>query len=311
MFNPDRTAEIEAELKLLESHAPEEDVPASDAIPPVPPVEKPAETTVPPKEDKPEETAQEDVSKLKELVERYKQRAEKRDKDLERGLHSTLAEKKKLEEDKKALESEIAALKASKIAPDPIVDEEEDDFPEVSQRIKPVLGEVERLKLELAELRKQQEANRKRAEEEEAMAYATKHFNAVREKHPDAALFLADDSSELRLALLEWVQDKEPEYAEAATDALGKSPAFVARVLTEFKRDIGLDKKVESPSLGDLAVKPGAPAKPAPVKNEDTDVFTAEELENVSNLLYINRNKPEVLAALEKKLDRTFKSMGG
>ena len=321
MSNPDRKAEIEEQRKRLMAEAGSVDVPddaaaqTPDPQPPPATTEPPAsaaEQAEPPKAD--EAPAPESVEKLKALVDQYKSRAEKRDKDLERGLHTTLAEKKKLEEEKRALEAEIAAIKAMKTAvTDVELDDDDDDLPEVTSRIKPVLGQVESLKRELEDLKRQQQETLKRREEEESMAFATRHFNTVREKHPDAALFLADDTSELRLAFLEWTQDKEPEYAEAATDALGKSPAFVARVLTEFKRDIGLDKKVESPLLGDLAVRAGAPARPSAPNPEDTAVFTEAQLGtmNLENEMFKLRGNREAQAAFMAKVRRSIAKHGG
>ena len=313
MSNPNREAELDEQIKLLEAEA-NESVPDEAAAPEVEaPVEAPLPNDPPAKTETTEAIPPEEADRLKGLVEKYKARAEKRDKDLERGLHTAIAEKKQLEEAKKQLEAELEALRhrASTTVDEPV--DEDDDFPEVTARLKPVRSELDMLKAELAEMRKDRETFTKRQEEEAFRAAAERHFSEVSAKHKDAALFLGDDDSDGRKAFLAWAEDQEPEYYEAATNAMSKSSAFVSRVLTEFKREIGLDKKVEAPGLGDLAVKAGAPAKPAAPKPEDTEVFSAAQLNsmNLEDELFKRRNDQKAQDAFMAKVERSIAKHGG
>lgn len=313
MSNPNREAELDEQIKLLEAEA-NESVPDEAAAPEVEaPVEAPLPNDPPAEPEVKEAIPPEEADRLKGLVEKYKARAEKRDKDLERGLHTAIAEKKQLEEAKKQLEAELEALRnrVSTTVDEPI--DEDDDFPEVTARVKPIRSELDMLKAELAELRKDRETFAKRQEEEAFRSAAERHFSEVSAKHKDAALFLGDDDSDERKAFLAWAEDQEPEYYEAATNAMSKSSAFVSRVLTEFKREIGLDKKVETPGLGDLAVKAGAPAKPAAPKPEDTEVFSAAQLNsmNLEDELFKRRNDQKAQDAFMAKVERSIAKHGG
>ena len=313
MSNPNREAELDEQIKLLEAEA-NESVPDNAAAPEVEaPVEAPLPNDPPVKTETTEAIPPEEANRLKDLVEKYKARAEKRDKDLERGLHTAIAEKKQLEEAKKQLEAELEALRhrAPTTVDEPV--DEDDDFPEVTARLKPVRSELDMLKAELAEMRKDRETFTKRQEEEAFRSAAERHFSEVSAKHKDAALFLGNDDSDERKAFLAWAEDQEPEYYEAATNAMSKSSAFVSRVLTEFKREIGLDKKVETPGLGDLAVKAGAPAKPAAPKPEDTEVFSAAQLNsmNLEDELFKRRNDQKAQDAFMAKVERSIAKHGG
>ena len=313
MSNPNREAELDERIKQLEAEA-IESVPDDAATPePEPPVETPLPNDPPAEPEVKEAIPPEEADRLKGLVEKYKARAEKRDKDLERGLHTAIAEKKQLEEAKKQLEAELEALRhrVPTTVDEPV--DEDDDFPEVTARLKPVRSELDMLKAELAEMRKDRETFTKRQEEEAFRSAAERHFSEVSAKHKDAALFLGDDDSDERKAFLAWAEDQEPEYYEAATNAMSKSSAFVSRVLTEFKREIGLDKKVEAPGLGDLAVKAGAPAKPAAPKPEDTEVFSAAQLNsmNLEDELFKLRNDQKAQDAFMAKVERSIAKHGG
>ena len=313
MSNPNREAELDEQIKLLEAEA-NESVPDNAAAPEVEaPVEAPLSNDPPAKTETTEAIPPEEANRLKDLVEKYKARAEKRDKDLERGLHTAIAEKKQLEETTKQLQAELEALRASRTTAPVAEVDEEDNFPEVTSRVKPVINQLEMLKAELAELRQDREALTKQREEELFQAQAARHFAEVTSKHPDANLFLGDDASEYRQAYLVWAEEQEPEYYEAATNPLSKSSKFVARTITEFKREIGMDKKVETPGLGDIAVKAGAPAKPAPPKPEETDTFSPAQLNsmNLEDELFKRRNDQTAQDAFMAKVERSIAKHGG
>ena len=313
MSNPNREAELDEQIKLLEAEA-NEGVPDNAAAPEVEaPVEAPLSNDPPAKTEATEAIPPEEANRLKDLVEKYKARSEKRDKDLERGLHTAIAEKKKLEETTKQLQAELEALRTSRKTAAVEEVDEEDDFPEVTSRVKPVLNQLEMLKAELAELRQDREALTKQREEELFQAQAARHFAEVTSKHSDANLFLGDDASEYRQAYLVWAEEQEPEYYEAATNPLSKSAKFVARTITEFKREIGMDKKVETPGLGDIAVKAGAPAKPAAPKPEETDTFSPAQLNsmNLEDELFKRRNDQTAQDAFMAKVERSIAKHGG
>jgi len=131
------------------------------------------------------------------------------------------------------------------------------------------------------------------------------HFARVASVHNDAADFF-NPEKDIARALEGWAHSQAPEYLEAVTNPVSKSPEFVARMLKEFKQEIGLTKKAVKPDLGDIAVQKNA-APTIPAKKPENDVFTADELKRLPQMIAANRGNAEALAAIDAKLERTYK----
>jgi hypothetical protein len=308
MSNEARIEALDKEIERLEAQT--EGVPDNAATSENEPVVETKEPVEVPVEEQKEDTKAL-LEKYKQEAEAWRERSKKRDADLERGLHGTIKENKELMEKIESLQTQIASIGKPKQD-----DEEEDLFPEVTAKISPLRSDLDFIKKELASLREERSKFIQEAENARLQAAADKHFGEVKAKHEDAYDILCDDESPLRKAALGWALNRSEEYGDeylqALTDVMSKSSKFVSRVISDFKKDVGLDKQVAKPSTGDIAVKAGASTKPKTEPAEDLkDVFSESELANIGNLIHQNRNNPDALKAIEEKLERTHKVMGG
>lgn len=257
-----------------------------------------AETNQEPKEPTPEEL----IAKYKEDAEQWK----KRRKDAEKGLTEMGQERAELKKQVDELRTQIEALKAQ-----PTVSTESpldwEGFDDIGNKVEQRLGMLEnRLESKLQETMRLLEQEREKAKEIEFRTKAEEHYAKVASVHSDASDFF-NPEHEMNAVLLGWAQTQAPEYLETVENPISRSPQFVSRMLSELKRDLGMTKAKAKPDLGDIAVKKGATVV-APAAKQEVDVFTDEELASLPRLIASARGNQDALAAIEAKLDRTYKT---
>lgn len=262
-----------------------------------------------------QQTQEQDGPKPEDLIAKFKEEAEaaaKRKKELEAGMTKAFQESAEYKKALKERDDELARLKAELDAARIQKETEELDssrwegYDDIGKAVKAELA-IERARI-LAEV---EEAKRIATQEREALLKQAEqrkmeeHFARVAAVHSDAADFF-NPEKDLARALEGWAHSQAPEYLEAVSNPVSKSPEFVARMLKEFKQEIGLTKKAVKPDLGDIAVQKNA-APSTPAKKPELDVFTDAELKSLPQMVAANRGNAEALAAIEAKLERTYK----
>ena len=244
-----------------------------------------------------------------ELMAKYKEEAEqwkKRRKDAEKGLTEMGQERAELKKQVDELRSQIESLKIQPtISTESPLDWE--GFDDIGNKVEQRLGLLKNeMETKLQETMRLLEQERQKAKDIEFRTKAEEHYAKVASVHPDASDFF-NPEHEMNAVLLGWAQTQAPEYLEAVENPVGRSPQFVSRMLSELKRDIGMTKTKAKPDLGDIAVKKGATTV-SPAAKQEVDVFTEEELAALPRLIANARGNQEALAAIEAKLDRTYKT---
>ena len=270
--------------------------------------------------EKPETTTEQEIPenegpKPEDLIAKFKEEAEaaaKRKKEMEAGMTKAFQESAEYKKALKERDDELARLKAELDAARIQKETEELDstlwegYDDIGKNVKTEIAR-DRAKI-LAEIEDLKRVARQEAEAIKAQAEQRKmedHFARVASVHNDAADFF-NPEKDIARALEGWAHSQAPEYLEAVTNPVSKSPEFVARMLKEFKQEIGLTKKAVKPDLGDIAVaKSSAPTIPA--KKPENDVFTDAELKRLPQMIAANRGNAEALAAIDAKLERTYK----
>ena len=270
--------------------------------------------------EKPETTTEQEIPesegpKPEDLIAKFKEEAEaaaKRKKEMEAGMTKAFQESAEYKKALKERDDELARLKAELDAARIQKETEELDstlwegYDDIGKNVKTEIAR-DRAKI-LAEIEDLKRVARQEAEAIKAQAEQRKvedHFARVASVHNDAADFF-NPEKDLARALEGWAHSQAPEYLEAVTNPVSKSPEFVARMLKEFKQEIGLTKKAVKPDLGDIAVaKSATPTIPA--KKPENDVFTDDELKRLPQMIAANRGNAEALAAIDAKLERTYK----
>ncbi len=270
--------------------------------------------------EKPETTTTQEIPenegpKPEDLIAKFKEEAEaaaKRKKEMEAGMTKAFQESAEVKKALKERDDELARLKAEldnariQKETEQLDSSRWEGYDDIGKAVKAELA-IERARI-LAEV---EEAKRIATQEREALLKQAEqrkmeeHFARVAAVHNDAADYF-NPEKDLARALEGWAHSQAPEYLEAVSNPVSKSPEFVARMLKEFKQEIGLTKKAVKPDLGDIAVqKSAAPSTPA--KKPELDVFTDEELKRLPQMVAANRGNAEALAAIEAKLERTYK----
>ena len=262
-----------------------------------------------------QQTPEQEGPKPEDLIAKYKEEAEaaaKRKKEMEAGMTKAFQESAEVKKALKERDDELARLKAE-LENARIQKETEqldssrwEGYDDIGKAVKAELA-IERARI-LAEV---EEAKRIATAERDALLKQAEqqkmadHFSRVAAVHNDAADYF-NPEKDLARALEGWAHSQAPEYLEAVLNPVSKSPEFVARMLKEFKQEIGLTKKAVKPDLGDIAVqKTATPTTPA--KKPELDVFTDAELKRLPQMVAANRGNAEALAAIEAKLERTYK----
>jgi len=270
--------------------------------------------------EKPETTTEQEIPenegpKPEDLIAKFKEEAEaaaKRKKEMEAGMTKAFQESAEYKKALKERDDELARLKAELEAARIQKETEELDstlwegYDDIGKNVKTEIAR-DRAKI-LAEIEDLKRVARQEAEALKAQAEQRKmedHFARVASVHNDAADFF-NPEKDIARALEGWAHSQAPEYLEAVTNPVSKSPEFVARMLKEFKQEIGLTKKAVKPDLGDIAVQKNA-APTIPAKKPENDVFTDDELKRLPQMIAANRGNAEALAAIDAKLERTYK----
>ena len=207
---------------------------------------------------------------------------------------SKVDEKLKSENDelKKRLEALEALVNKSK---EKSSDEEDDEdilaytrenFPELERRIaKSEKLAAERAKKEveetLAERLKPLEDLRSKNEEDKQRVIAARHFSEVQAAHSDAADYF--DDTKLGKAFKAWAQTQPKLVSSAALYPLSNDSSDVAYVLSQFKREAGLEKR-KAPATGDLASSVGKTGLKA-AKQERSNLLSDTEIRNIDKLM--------------------------
>lgn len=259
-----------------------------------------------------------------------KKGAEKRNKELESGMHKAFEEKKalgrELDETKakldeiQQLKAELEALKAKTLAPSPAPTPSadiafdptfEEEYPDVAAQLKKVLSQaLPKATAPIQSVMAEIEAIKAKELESRAEAEVKAHFMAVSAQHPDAGKFFTDEA--LSGAVMAWADTKAPIYADILAQPIKYRPQDVAYVLSEFKKETGVAKPVvkAKPVTGDIAIKTGTPTTPSTSTN--AEYLTDNELANydkiMSGILRIRNEeeKHQKLAELERKMTATF-----
>ena len=293
-----------AELEKQSLAVPEETPAASEEAAPETP-EIPTE----------QQTPEQEGPKPEDLIAKYKEEAEaaaKRKKEMEAGMTKAFQESAEVKKALKERDDELARLKAELENARIQKETEELDstlwegYDDIGKNVKTEIAR-DRAKI-LAEIEDLKRVARQEAEALKAQAEQRKmedHFARVASVHNDAADFF-NPEKDIARALEGWAHSQAPEYLEAVTNPVSKSPEFVARMLKEFKQEIGLTKKAVKPDLGDIAVQKNA-APTIPAKKPENDVFTDDELKRLPQMIAANRGNAEALAAIDAKLERTYK----
>ena len=262
-----------------------------------------------------QQTPEQEGPKPEDLIAKYKEEAEaaaKRKKEMEAGMTKAFQESAEVKKALKERDDELARLKAELENARIQKETEELDstlwegYDDIGKNVKTEIAR-DRAKI-LAEIEDLKRVARQEAEALKAQAEQRKmedHFARVASVHNDAADFF-NPEKDLARALEGWAHSQAPEYLEAVTNPVSKSPEFVARMLKEFKQEIGLTKKAVKPDLGDIAVQKNA-APTIPAKKPENDVFTDDELKRLPQMIAANRGNAEALAAIDAKLERTYK----
>ena len=262
-----------------------------------------------------QQTPEQEGPKPEDLIAKYKEEAEaaaKRKKEMEAGMTKAFQESAEVKKALKEKEDELARLRAE--LEDARIQKETEQldtalwegYDDIGKNVKTELAR-DRAKI-LAEIEDLKRIAREERESLKAQAEQQKmeqHFARVASVHNDAADFF-NPEKDLARALEGWAHSQAPEYLEAVMNPVSKSPEFVTRMLKEFKQEIGLTKKAIKPDLGDIAVqKTATPTNPA--KKPELDVFTDAELKRLPQMIAANRGNAEALAAIDAKLERTYK----
>ena len=262
-----------------------------------------------------QQTPEQEGPKPEDLIAKYKEEAEaaaKRKKEMEAGMTKAFQESAEVKKALKERDDELARLKAELENARIQKETEELDstlwegYDDIGKNVKTEIAR-DRAKI-LAEIEDLKRVARQEAEALKAQAEQRKmedHFARVASVHNDAADFF-NPEKDIARALEGWAHSQAPEYLEAVTNSVSKSSEFVARMLKEFKQEIGLTKKAVKPDLGDIAVQKNA-APTIPAKKPENDVFTDDELKRLPQMIAANRGNAEALAAIDAKLERTYK----
>lgn len=300
--------------------------------------ETPAETRTTEKEAPVEPEIREQSSENAQDIEYWKKKAleaekeaeiaEKRRRDSESHLTPVQQEAAKLRKENSALEDKIQELsakldslagtisKSKNFAPES--DILDTDFPDVAEGLN---NRLARLKQELKEeaIREAREAILKdtvsrddfkslksRLEEEADAAEARRHFLDVKSLHDDAGAFFDKDA--LRPAFAEWAKTQSPEYENVVNFPRSFTPRFVASVIAQFKKDVGMVREAAKPSLGDRVARATPAPNVTPDKPKEAEEFLSDEqLNGFDELQRKYRNDPLMQGKLIEMLERTMK----
>lgn len=253
--------------------------------------------------------------KPEDLIAKFKEEAEaaaKRKKEMEAGMTKAFQESAEYKKALKERDDELARLKAELDAARIQKETEELDstlwegYEDIGKNVKTEFArERNKILAEVEELKRIANAERESMKQQAEQRKMEEHFARVASVHNDAADFF-NPEKDIARAFEGWAHSQAPEYLEAVSNPVSKSPEFVARMLKEFKQEIGLTKRAVKPDLGDIAVQKNA-APSTPAKKPELDVFTDAELKSLPQMIAANRGNAEALAAIDAKLERTYK----
>jgi len=256
------------------------------------------------------------IKKSKELeaeVDAARAVKQKRDHDLEVGLHGALQAKSKLEQERDTLLAELNEKKAelTKInsskpfeLPGNIL-EEVGEFPEVQSAIVKAVSFAnrqaeEKFNRELEAIKTKLQDATKSVETDKRAAFIAAHFAQVKAKHADAADYF--DPEKLGGAIKVWAKETQPPVVSRILDeAANFDPEDVVSVLENFKKAISAPGK-KNPVPGDAASKLGHDA--APMNDGSEEYLTDEEMDNF-DFLMSEAIRTKTLDDLLKRVENT------
>lgn len=243
----------------------------------------------------------------------------KRDKDLEKGLHTTLQEKSSLEKELEsvrnkasevdALKAEIERLRTNQVPEVMTLDPDfEDSYPDIAVQIKGIAARIQSTADQrLDELRKEITSQRDRIEAERKNAVVQEHFLNVQAVHADASEYF--DPNKLGGAIQAWASSKAEVVENILNNPAAYKPQDVAWVISEFKKEVGLTTK-HKPVTGDISIKTGHATQ---VSNQvESDELTGDEIKHYDRMLEKAKNisdpekRSKALNDLERKLTNSM-----
>jgi hypothetical protein len=273
---------------------------------------------IPPKEE-PVKDVEYYLKKSKELeaeVEEARATKQKRDHDLEVGLHGALQAKSKLEQERDALVAELAIQKAENAKinsgkafelPNDIL-AEADEWPEVQSAIRKAVAFAnrqaeEKLSKKLEEVTSKLQDATKSVETDKQTAFRNVHFAQVQIKHADAADYF--NPEKLYGAIRVWAKETQRPVVTRILEAPTTfDPSDVIGVLDDFKKAIEVPgKKTLVP--GDMASKVGHDGIPQPGGDSD-EYISDEDMDNFDSLMS-EAVRTGTLNELLKRVDNTEK----
>ncbi len=301
-------AELEAQLNALTKGVPDEAATIEEVK--VEPEPEPEPEVVP---DEPVK----DANYWKAEYEKIEAVKNKRDKDLEKGLHTTLQVKSELEKELEAarakaaevdaLKAEIERLRLSQTKGGITLEPEfEDAYPDIASQIKYAVAKVQTdAEQRVEELRKLISTQQERLENERKNAAVQEHFLSVQAVHPDASEYF--DPTKLGGAIHAWAATKADVVESILSNPANFKPKDVAWVISEFKKETGLAVKPKvKPVTGDLSIKTGHATVVA--TDTDDDSLTENEIKNYDKMLEKARRTGDTkkLSELERKMENYY-----
>ena len=247
-----------------------------------------------------------------EELEKGKEVAEKRQRDSQSALTPALQANAELRKEIEKLTEEVANLKAKMSKPSSKSDSEPDDAEEDEDEFTAELALKVAKKLErkledrLKPIEEQREASRKQLNEESERNALVEHYNTVKSVHADVDDFLGANADKAHgKALWAWAQEQPKWVISAVAEPPKSDPFIVAEVLTKFKNDVGLNRRKETPSLGDIAQAPRS--NTSRKKAEDNvKMLTDFELRNINRLMAdAAREGEDALNKLTERIELT------
>lgn len=241
---------------------------------------------------------------------------QKRDADLERGLHEKISESKRLQaelEDRDRKLEELQRALGSKNVEEAFDSEAvaslDEEFPDLSPHVKKMLSTA------LAKQNQTFEHKLKAYEEsvsqvvsklkqEEAAANANIHFAQVKAKVEDAEKYF--DANGLGSVIRAWASDGKPGYfAKVLSAPTSFDPSDVAYVISEFKKECHTNPPI-APKAGDSLVKVGHES--SPTTSQESQTATEYEWDHFDEILrgLLAKGDRKGIAAFHAKMQRSL-----